>query len=290
MSKLDGIRLGTTAGISIELLCDPGLSECLPSPFLNASPPGIDHQVRIEVHIGERPDLQERKKVFDSGEIWSLYLCGGRVVLLNDLSGSPPSRERILVMDPDFKYGKLYVPGALRGKVALSDYLLYPINQLLFILVLSKGRGLLLHACAIRDREKCFLFLGNSGHGKSTMAELWHKHGALVLNDDRIVLMEKDGRFWVFGTPWHGDFRECSSEGWALDSFFFLSQGKANEAIPKKGAEAVSMLLTRSFPPLWDKDGMAFTMDLCHRLTETVPCYELSFLPDGRVLDLIRTL
>lgn len=247
-------------------------------------------QVRFKVRFGESPDMQGSKVIFDSDRVWSLNECKGKVFLLSGLPDSRSFPDRVLVLNPDFEYGELYVLEDLPDKASLADLLPHPLDQVAVLLILSKGRGLLLHACAIRHLEKCFLFLGNSGHGKSTMAELWHKHGALVLNDDRIVLKEKDGRFWVFGTPWHGDFRECSSEGWALDGFFFLSQGKANAATPKSGAEAVSMLLTRSFPPLWDREGMAFTMDLCHRLTETVPCYELSFLPDERVLDLVQNL
>ena len=84
------------------------------------------------------------------------------------------------------------------------------------ILLLSLGKGILLHACGIDDDGSGYLFLGNSTDGKSTMAKLWFENHAKVLNDDRIVVKEKDGEFWMYGTPWHGDFKEISPQGLAV--------------------------------------------------------------------------
>jgi hypothetical protein len=71
---------------------------------------------------------------------------------------------------------------------------------------------------------------------------------------------------------------------------FFLRRGEENRVVLKNGAEAVAMLLARSFPPLWDNKGMAYTTDLCHQLVNMIPCYELSFEPDKRVLDFVRSI
>ena len=53
---------------------------------------------------------------------------------------------------------------------------------------------------------------------------------------------------------------------------------------------ASSMLLTRCFPPLWDAEGMRVTLDFCAQLVETIPCYELGFVPDKSVLDFIKNM
>jgi hypothetical protein len=94
----------------------------------------------------------------------------------------------------------------------------------------------------------------------------------------------------MYGTPWHGDFRAWSPQGIAIEKMFFLHRGNGNAVVPKGGAEAVSMVLARSFPPLWDEAGMAFTMDFCHRMVNKVPCYELSFAPGRNVLDFVRQI
>jgi hypothetical protein len=94
----------------------------------------------------------------------------------------------------------------------------------------------------------------------------------------------------MYGTPWHGDFKEHSSHGLPVAKLFFLRQGKKNFAQLKGGAEAVSMLLARSFPPFWDREGMAFAIEFCQRLVSTIPCYELTFVRDGSLIDFVRRI
>jgi hypothetical protein len=94
----------------------------------------------------------------------------------------------------------------------------------------------------------------------------------------------------MYGTPWHGDFKEHSSHGLPIHKLFFLRHGTKNFSLAKSGAEAVSMLLARSFPPFWDKGGMAFTMELCHRMIDQTPCYELTFVPDAGMIDFVRSI
>ncbi len=55
-----------------------------------------------------------------------------------------------------------------------------------------------------------------------------------------------------------------------------------------KGIDPVSRLLTCSFPPHWDSDGMTSTLELFADLTSNLPCQELAFTPDRGVLDLVK--
>jgi hypothetical protein len=73
-----------------------------------------------------------------------------------------------------------------------------------------------------------------------------------------------------------------------LEKVFFLRHAGDNWARRVEGVTAASMLLTRCFPPLWDAEGMGFSVDLCARLAEAVPCYELGFLPDERAVEYVR--
>jgi len=201
------------------------------------------------------------------------------------------SPEEVIKLDlADEKRVKEYRSDDSFNQNLLPDPLGYPLNQILMILLLSRSKGVLMHACGIDDRGSGYLFLGNSGHGKSTMAKLWFEKHATVLNDDRIVVREKNGEFWMYGTPWHGDYKELSPKGLTIHKIFFLHRGEKNLTVFQKGAEAVTMLLTRSFPPFWDKKGMAYTMDLCHCIVNKIPCYELSFEPDTRIVDLLRSM
>lgn len=247
-------------------------------------------QAKFWVHHGHIPEMNGKERVFDSGSTWALYRSGGKYVLQNDSLESGSSPDKIVVLEPDFKCGEIFIKNDKIGQNLFSDPLGYPLNQILMIILLSLHKGVLLHACGIYDRGSGYLFLGNSGHGKSTIADIWFENKSIVLNDDRIIVREKDGAVWIYGTPWHGDFKEWSPKGLPINKIFFLRHGEKNSAVPRKGAEAVSMLLTRSFPPLWDQKGMDYTLGLLDRMVNKLPCYELNFLPDKKIIDFIRNI
>ena len=73
-----------------------------------------------------------------------------------------------------------------------------------------------------------------------------------------------------------------------MDKIFFLRHASANAIRPVEGAGASSMLLTRSFPPLWDAGAMEFTLAFCARVADEIPCHELDFFPDEKIVDFLR--
>jgi len=271
------------AGIRVSWVCDAKPGARMESSIA-ASPPS---DVTLCVRNQPPPRFPKKENSFDSGQTWALFHSGSKLVLQNTSLRSETPPNRFLVLAPDLKSGDLHVTGDTPQDI---DPLGYPLNQVLWILLLSQGKGLLCHACGIDDHGKGYLFLGNSGDGKSTTARLCFDHGLTVLNDDRIVVREEEGTFWMHGTPWHGDFKEHSSHGLPIVKLFFLRHGNKNFAQAKRGAEAVSMLLARSFPPFWDKEGMAFTIDHCHRLVSKIPCYELTFVRDAEMINFVRSL
>ena len=278
------------AGIGISFLFDQDLSELDLEKRDNAFVADLGEDIKLQVHHGHAPDTKTKQKIFDSGDTWALYKCDGRYVLQDDSLESASSPSTFIVLEPDLKSGEVFILYDASDRNPFPDPLGYPLNQVLMILLLSKGKGILFHACGIDDDGSGYLFLGNSTDGKSTMAGLWSKKNATVLNDDRIVVREKEGGFWMYGTPWHGDFREISSEGVPIKRIFFLRHGEKNQAILHNGVEAVTMLLTRSFPPLWNKNGMAFTTELCHHIASKIPCYELTFAPDTKIVAFVRSI
>lgn len=234
--------------------------------------------------------LRYEDKVFDSESIWSLYHIGGENVFVLKSPISGPLPYRIAVFDNDFGEGTVYDRIPESGKIPdglLPNPLEFPLSEVLMVCLLAQGRGLMVHSCGIDDGGRGYLFAGNSTHGKTTMAQFW-KDQAVVLNDDRIVVRRREGRFWMYGTPWHGDYSGVSPQGVPLERIFFLQHAAVNYARRMEGTVAASMLLARSFLPLWDADGMSFTLDFCTQLMINVPCYELGFVPDDSVVDFVR--
>ena len=274
------------AGIDISFLYDEERSE--PGVGDTTNPGKETDNIRFHVHHGPLPDMDSRDIIFDSGHTWALFRSDNKYVLQNNPLGSDSSPDIFIVLNSNFKSGDIFLDYDPSYKTDLSNPLGWPLNQILMIFLLSLGRGILFHACGIDDGGNGVLFLGNSGHGKSTMGKLWLENQCSVINDDRIVVREKGDQFWMYGTPWHGDLAEWSLNELPIRKIFFLNPGGKNNAIRKNGAEAVSMLIARSFPPFWDQKSMTYTMNLCHRLVDNIPCHELSFEPDERIIDFVR--
>ena len=277
------------AGIGLSFLFDQNLSESGVEDIYYEFITDIRPETKLRVHQDSFPERSKAKKIFDSGSTWSLYRDQGKYVLQDSSFDSDSLPNQLVILESDFKSGDIYINYEL-DKNILSDPLGYPLNQVLMIILLSRSKGVMLHACGIDDSGYGYLFLGNSGHGKSTIARLWSENQATVLNDDRIIVREKNGELLMYGTPWPGDFKEVSSKGLAIRKLFFLRHGEKNSAVPKNSAEAVLMLLTRCFPPIWDKKGMEYTMGLCHRIVQNIPCYEFSFEPDRKIVDFVRNI
>jgi hypothetical protein len=120
------------------------------------------------------------------------------------------------------------------------------------------------------------------------MARIWHGAGAKVIGDDRIIVRADERGVWMYGTPWHraDGFGEPTKA--PLEAVMFLEHGEKNQSVGLTPAAAVAQLLARSFPPVYDPDGMAFTLDLLHRLVQRIPCTRLRFVPDNSVLAFVE--
>jgi len=253
-------------------------------------------EVRIHAHYDGVPQIPLRNEdtIFDPQAAWSLHRVDEQYVFLQkDVVPSATGPYVVAIFDRDFRHGTVHRRVRDSERVppeGLLPYPLdYPLGEVLMICLLAQERGVMLHACGVDDAGRGYLFAGNSGDGKSTMARLW-KDEATILNDDRIVLRQRHGRFWMYGTPWHGEYTTVSPHGIPVERIFSLHHAEANHARDWHGAAAASKLLARSFPPLWETDGMGFTLEFCTQLVKTVPCYELGFAPDRHIVDFVRSL
>ncbi len=269
------------AGIIFSLISDDNNGGFYVDDAYKSFISGEEPEVILRIYSRHNPQYDSGEKVFDSGTTWRLLHKNNKIIL--------KTISRTAILQPDFKAGDIHVPAEATGH-RFPFPLNYPLAEVLMINLLSKNRGAMVHACGIDDSGDGYLFLGNSTHGKSTIAALWSKNQATVLNDDRIIVRQKDGEFWMYGTPWPGEYKEVSPEGLPIQKIFFLRHGEKNSAVPKNGAEAVTMLLARCFPAFWDKEGMDYTLGLCHRLVSKIPCYELNFVPDREIFNFVRTV
>jgi hypothetical protein len=249
----------------------------------------VDSQPDLIAHLKDDiPDFPSKEMLFDAAPVWTMYREGDRSIIKVFPEEEIPFKERALVFDSSFRSTDLYIrPNPLYSSRPL-DPLVFPVGELLMINFLALNRGVILHSCGIEIDGEGILFVGISGAGKSTLAHLWDEAGAEVLSDDRIIVRKKGAQFWMYGTPWHGDASFASPRGVTVERVLFLRHGQENSIEEIKGIDAVSRLLTCSFPPHWDADAMHFTLEFLADVATNVPCHELKFVPDSGVTNFIR--
>jgi hypothetical protein len=199
-----------------------------------------------------------------------------------------PPAALVAVVDRALRSGTVYVSAA-RAAERVPFYPLDTIDLLLTIHYLAQAGGLIVHAAGVAEGGRGYLFAGPSGVGKSTMASLWSwQPGCVVLGEDTAIVTMKDGRPWLYGTPWHQDPGRCAPLGVPLAGMFLLSHGGENRVMTNGQAEGAARLLGNCLLPLYQRGAMQAILEGIDKVSGCVPIYELAFRPDGDAVDYVR--
>lgn len=284
--KIADIVFGASSDLPLDSLC----IEDIYQDFLCKDTP----DVTVHGHYSGLPDIPLRSKdmAFDSGIFWSFYKVDGLTVLemRQRIADEPPCC--IAVFKSNYLSGDVYYQSPEfreESNTPMLHPLSFPVFHLMMASFLSQGYGILMHACGIDDNGRGLLFPASSTHGKTTMALLWENE-AVVLNDERIIVRQKGGRLWIYGTPWHGEYGKVSPKGVPLEKVFFLRHDNQNNVKRLNAVTSASELIKHTLQPLWDMEGMRFMLDFCAEVASKVACYDLGFAADKAVVDFIRQL
>ena len=282
MTENLSIRIG---GIGIafdgEPQINPGEIEPAYRPFISTSKPDIQLQMHLDA-----PQIKVGEKIFESSPNWTLYRQGEDFIIkiFEKMNGL----ERILHIPRHFTPADLYFtePNGL-----FKDPFFGPTIELLMVNYLAQIDSMIVHACGIDYAGKGILFVGESGAGKSTLTKIWNqKPGVEILSDDRIIIRKKNGCYWIYGTPWHGDAKFALPAKLKLEKIFFIRHGQTNSVKAVGGTLPVLQFLKASFPPYWDKKCMQFAMEFFNDLAAAIPCRELSIVPDKNIIGFVDNL
>ena len=230
----------------------------------------------LTIVAGEPPAYHEEMRQEDEGQD---IICG------KTADGQPVFEFRWLdktagwlVCSADYREGRLITSvHQSNTKFAIDNSLM-----VLYALATAEQGTALFHAAVVSHRGKGYMFLGQSGTGKSTHARLWLKHieGTELVNDDNPVVRIEGTQAVVYGSPWSGKTPCYRNLSYSLGGIVMLSQAPYNKICRQSGIQAYASLVQSISGKRWDAriaDGLHLTENA---LVMHVPTWHLECLPD----------
>jgi len=299
--RIVGLRSGfVVGGVSVQLAGDRRADVALvPSlePF-RVETAVSDINVKVE-WVDDLPQSRQ-SQLFDSGSVWRLYESGSgfQFDFSVPMLGEQPYKR--LLVDSRFRRATLQMnQECFVGFPQAAAPLEYPLDELLIMHRLTQEKAIELHGVGIVGPDGASnLFVGHSGAGKSTTAQLWTSlHNVEILSDDRIIVREdrvleeklrKDAtQIFMYGTPWHGEAAFALPQRAPLQRIFILEHGRGNVLTRLTRSQMVAELFARSFVPFHRHEYVDSALSFLERIADSVPCYRYSFEPDERAVDRI---
>jgi hypothetical protein len=277
-------------GLSFGIWCDGSMVlDREHDPFVLPSAEEVC-DIEMEVTWCAGLTLPKVRPAFSSGGLWSAYRgpVGTQFYFTSPTLG--PTPYKAAWFDDSFQRGHVALN---RSRLIGNGPILpleYPLDELVMMHRLALGAGVEVHALGLADRDGSgYLFIGHSGAGKSTTARLWMaESGVHLFSDDRIILRKHDHKFWMYGTPWHGDAGIASPGRAQLSAVFLLEQAPVNQLASVAASKAAAELFARAFVPHYLKSSIQFTLGFLDQLTRSVPCSILRFTPTPGAVEAVR--
>lgn len=247
---------------------------CLQAPAV------VDSEIEIYKGIPEK--YTQNKTVFATKNTkhpecfspysWSIHQNGSKFFIQIDYRDTNrPSPCVVAAFNTNASQWQLYFSHTEGIRIAP---LFYPLDSLIIYYTGLFRQAALVHASAVIWRGRGLLFSGFSGVGKSTMAQLWQRRGAQVINDDRILIQQSGTRFIAANTPML--YVQKPREN-PLNAIFLLQQGPENRLTKLNHAVGVTRLLAFCIQHTYRKAMIEKLMALLIELCNAMPVYELEF-------------
>jgi hypothetical protein len=182
-------------------------------------------------------------------------------------------------------------PDSGRGwvKQTPNPYSLDSVLRILHSLILATRGGFLLHAASAICAGRAYLFSGVSGAGKTTMTRLAPPDVSL-LTDEISYIRPGSGGYSAYGTPFAGELARAGENCTApVSALFFLEKGSENRIDEISPADAVRRLMRNILFFGDDRELVGRLLATACDFVARVPIRRLTFYPDARVWDTIRS-
>lgn len=209
---------------------------------------------------------------------------GGWYIESASLASRPVSMK--LHASADFSRAELFIAERSEALFALNNALM------MLYAFRTAGMGTLeMHASVIMNGGKGYLFLADSGTGKSTHSRMWLENvpGSRLLNDDNpVVRVLDDGSVWVYGSPWSGKTPCYRNESCPVGAMVEIVRAGVNRAREKDAVNAFSRIWSSSSGMKFDETMGGKLCDTVCGVVSAVKVFTLECLPDAEAARVCR--
>jgi len=203
-----------------------------------------------------------------------------------NLQGSSDEIIQMSVKMGHIDYQNRYAmgPDAAMINKELARFLFSNSLRIVVQYVLPKFGGVLIHASAVADNGKSYVFIGPNDGGKTTIAQ---NTGRVILSDDCIGLNRFEGGWNACATPW-GNIHNYGL--YPISGIFFISKSDRLESARVDKLTAVKKLFSNictSFPSSQKHTSeiMENILSILEQVCCKIPAYNLWFRKDDNVFD-----
>ena len=142
--------------------------------------------------------------IYDPGSIWRMSARGRISTLRSRITTAAERRKRRSILAPNAAWDNLKLTEQRTG-TKWQSLLNIGVGELLLRTKIIFTGGVVFHSSFVDDNGHGILFVGHSGEGKSTQADLWGQvPGVIVINHDRNAVRPNANDAVCYGTPWGG--------------------------------------------------------------------------------------
>ena len=153
----------------------------------------------------------------------------------------------------------------------------------------SLFKTLFIHGSFVEYKGNGIVFVGYSGVGKTTQAQLWEKYlNATPINGDKVFLRVVDDAVFACGSPWKGSSEYCVNKNVPLKAIVVLNQAAENKIIKLNSIECIKYFMPHVFFPHWDEKCKVKALDTFNDILEKVPVWLLECRPDEEAVLLTK--
>ncbi|MCT4646584.1 MAG: hypothetical protein N4A74_16470 [Carboxylicivirga sp.] len=215
---------------------------------------------------------------------WSVVQINNTNGLFIEFEDHPDISSALSIINANTKQIDVHLNLKHGTKISIDPFI-HPLGILTLKVIVHYLGGFVIHASAVSYKNKGYLFSAVSGTGKSTMAGIWQKYGATIINDDRLIIMPDNNGYRVYNTPM--PYYRDKNKNIELHKVFLIKQSVENYITKLPTLKGALGLLGNCMQFQYDAEQVQRRLNAIIDISDRCGIYECGFKPDSEIVDLI---